>query len=135
MSVNSRSLKAFQNKVRKFALTLPADRIAQFQRRLALDALGRLIEKTPVDLGRAAGGWVISTGQASTFRPGPDEIISPEAALAKGRGALISLLPFDIVFITNNVEYIEALERGHSQRQAPHGMLSSTITELSGIFV
>jgi len=38
-----------------------------------------------------------------------------------------------IVVLTNNVEYIDILEEGGSQ-QAPEGMMSITIEELSQMF-
>ena len=134
MTVNQRSLRAFQNKVQKFAATLPAEKLTIFHRRLALEALGRLVAKTPVDTGRARGGWIVSTGEPSLWMPGEEEVVPPEVVQAKGEKALGSLLPFDIVFVSNNVEYIEALERGHS-KQAPHGMLAETVAELSVLFL
>lgn len=133
MTVNSRSLKIFQNKVQRFAKELPATKLTLFHRRLALDALGRLVDKTPVDTGRARGAWIVTTGKPSTWKPREDEFIQPEVVQAKGAKALDVLLPFDVVYITNNVEYIEVLERGHS-RQAPQGMLAGTIAELSASF-
>ena len=134
MTLNQQSLKKFQNRVRKFAKNLPAEKVALFQRRLALEGLARLIDKTPVDTGRARGAWIVTVGQPSMFKPGPGVVISAEQAQSRGAKALGPLSSFDIVYITNNVEYIEKLERGTST-QAPHGMLSSTVAELSALFI
>jgi len=41
--------------------------------------------------------------------------------------------PYTVHYITNNVPYIQALEDGHS-RQAPQGMLKTTLIEFKGIF-
>jgi hypothetical protein len=36
-------------------------------------------------------------------------------------------------YIQNSVPYIEALEEGHSGRQAPHGMVGLTVAKYQGM--
>ena len=47
----------------------------------------------------------------------------------KGLAALKKLKPYKVVFISNNVDYIEFLEEG-SSKQAPNGMVAVTVEEL-----
>jgi len=47
--------------------------------------------------------------------------------------ALAGLPAYQVVWISNNVDYIEELEHGHSW-QAPHGMLAVTVAELRELF-
>ena len=63
--------------------------------------------RTPIDTGQARRGWA-----------------APEMTESGDRLE---------VFITNEVEYIVALEFGHSQ-QAPTGMLRNSMREIAGSF-
>ena len=56
-----------------------------------------------------------------------------QEVITEAVGVLRSLPPFEMVWISNNVDYIEFLEHGSSQ-QAPEGMLAVTIEELRMIF-
>jgi hypothetical protein len=95
-----------------------------------MTGLGSLVDRTPVDTGRAKGGWQVGGGE----RP-PDSLtkehVDPDGAATKATGqAIIAAIPaFMPVFISNYVEYITALEDGHSQ-QAPNGMMAATLNQL-----
>jgi hypothetical protein len=99
-------------------------------RKFALEALSRLVMKTPVRTGCARGNWNVSIGEPDASYdldktdPQGDSTISEglsvvEQALATGPS----------IFITNNLPYIMALEYGWS-KQAPAGMLRVTVQEL-----
>jgi hypothetical protein len=84
---------------------------------------------TPFDTGRARGGWILTIGTPSAetntpLDPSGAGAISQAAGAVRGfqagRGVLGS------IFITNNVEYILPLERGHSA-QAPAGMVAQAV--------
>jgi hypothetical protein len=139
------NLKEFNKSLERFAKrTVPAQ-LVLFQRKIALDVLKGVVLKTPVDTGRARGGWQVGINQAPEGEPGRKgsgaEAEATEgnvgaagsAAIAAGMGELASVPPFAVVWITNNVSYIVYLEHGSSD-QAPQGMISGTLAEIMGTF-
>ena len=102
------------------------------QKKVVLEALRRLVEKTPVDTGRARGNWQVTIASPAE---GQVEVTDSDGAatLVKGLASLIGLPNFQIVWISNNVDYIEKLEHGGS-KQAPEGMLAITFEELRNMF-
>jgi hypothetical protein len=100
-----------------------------FYRKLGFELFRAVILKTPVDTGRARGGWDVQFGGPSSFVPPP----IPRRLSVKGakRGArqsferIVQAAPLAGVkaatdlaeigknmHLTNNVEYIEVLEGG-----------------------
>ena len=106
--------------------------VNKVQRKVGLDALRRLIEKTPVDTGRAKGNWQVGINQRPQGALEAEDK-SGSATFAKGAAAIATSHPFCEIHLTNNVQYILALENGHSQ-QAARGMLSVTLEELMEVF-
>jgi Tfp pilus assembly protein FimT len=123
----NRSLQKFQREISEYARKVP-DKITELQKKLVLEALRRIVLSTPVDTGRARGNWQVTLGTPAegkletTDQNGSDTI-------QKGVAVLDGLPPFQCVWISNNLEYIEFLEDGSSQ-QAPHGMVRLTVTQL-----
>lgn len=118
--------------------------IATVVRKIAVEAFNSLTNLTPVDTGRARAGWAMAIGQPSDFLP-PDVAPADRKSRRKKKGVK-PLKPifekpdpdYDVLaavdgkqplFITNSVEYIEALENGHSA-QAPAGMVRITVAAL-----
>ncbi len=90
-------------------------------RKIALDAHDRVTEKTPVDTGRARGNWNMGAGKIDrSVDEGATQAQQP--SLQKGEGE-------KPIYITNNLPYINALEKG-SSAQAPSGMVAVTMSEL-----
>src|SRR5690606_23664498 len=114
--------------------------------------------RTPVDSGRARGNWQVTIGTpASGVVPVSDK--QGGQTIAKGTETINAIPPFDVVWITNNMPYIEVLEYGlfnppdpgpskdprpdrkgrvlvkdgYSQ-QAPQGMVGVTLAELRTMF-
>jgi len=88
----------------------------------------KLIRTTPHDTGRARAQWNVSVGA-------PDTSVTEETdyegdqTIAKGQATIAAatqLAPGAAIYITNGLDYIEALDSGHSQ-QAPAGMVSRAI--------
>jgi hypothetical protein len=142
----------FKNK-KKFDLAIddfienviPADQL-KLQKKIAIDLLTRIIDKTPVGNpsfwkesslpappgyvgGRARANW-----QISTFAPGNSDLdaIDPVggATVGLGVGKLVSAKAGGTIWIFNNVRYIKRLEMGHSHRQAPLGMVAVSLAEI-----
>jgi len=108
-------------------------------RRAALEVYDRVTARTPVDTGRARGNWNMgvgspdlgedksfgkSTGSHIGLSTPPTSPKAKKVTLRKGQGK-------DILFITNNLPYIEVLENG-SSTQAPNGMVAVTLAEVEG---
>lgn len=103
-------------------------------RKLVLDVTADLIEQTPVDTGWARANWVPTIGRSHDTPVGDRERVDRSV---QGQGiATIATQPLlgSVIFITNNVPYIEALNEGHSP-QAPAGyvedILNSRVDEFN----
>jgi len=95
-------------------------------RRFIVGADQAIVSRTPVDTGRARGGWIMSFG---SFRPTPSTSTgrpntSRGNAWTVGKGN---------VFIHNSVEYIVFLDEGSSP-QAPQGILDPAVASVAGRF-
>lgn len=95
-------------------------------RKAALKADQEVVQRTPVDTGRARSNWLPSLRV-------PVEVCSLEIA-KDGNPALVKAArvigKFKIdarsIYLTNNVVYIGRLENGYSQ-QAPNGMVKQSV--------
>lgn len=136
--------------LREFVATLDrfkaksAEAVSVIQRKLAFDATRRLVKRTPVgnpDLwastppegyvgGHARRNWQVTVGAPAEGEVAGEDPTGVEASAA-ARPALAILPPYQQVWISNNVPYIERLEHGHST-QAPDGMLRLTFMEIVG---
>ena len=96
------------------------------KRTVGLQVLTGVVNKTPVDTGRARGGWQVDNASPE---------IDQNGAMTISKGAFaINKTPFSAnVIISNNVDYILFLEDGSSQ-QAPQGMVKRTLDEVGAQF-
>lgn len=129
--MDDKSLKEFNLEIDEFVKNIPKEAIA-FQKKIVLEALRKLVMRTPVDTGRAKGNWQVSIGDPLI---GKLETLDKEGqeTVAKGLAAIADLPPYQVVWISNNLDYIELLEDGRS-KQAPNGMLKLTVAELRQMF-
>ena len=136
--IKNADLRRFNRELQEFGKKLVPEELTKLVKAIAFEAFARIVFKTPVDTGRARGNWQISIGQ-----PIFDEIELDQAqdiALSdignegvRAAQVLQNLNPFEVVWISNNVPYIEFLEEG-SSRQAPQGMVAETFSELIQLF-
>lgn len=85
-------------------------------RAIAIEGLGRLIQKTPVDTGHARAGWQVSIDTPDDSAPPPDAVDkSGRQSLTRGQRAIKQTRGFPHIFISNNVEYIEVLDEGRRE--------------------
>ena len=107
------------------------DGLLAFLAQLA-DCYGRLVQRTPVDTGRARAGWHIE-GEPSEWKPAPGEYekAKTEAAAIISQEVikLEDLSKADVIYIMNNVEYILPLEAGWSRQSS--GFWALFLSELS----
>ena len=101
-------------------------------RLIALEALRRIVLKTPVDTGAARGSWRLNIGEA----PEPDDPNtqkSPWTIIIEANSLLRTLKRGKTVWISSSLDYILFLEDGSSE-QAPQGMIAVTLEELKTVF-
>lgn len=108
------------------------DKMRTIIRAISLDALSRIIFKTPVLTGRARGNWQVAIAEVdedqileTSDKSGIGTIQNGAAFLAEYKNAT----GFPVIVIYNNLPYINRLENGWSDR-APNGMVAVTLTEL-----
>lgn len=92
-------------------------------RKVALDVLNQLGEKSPVDTGRFRGNWMLAINApdlSNDAAPGRD-------ANAAGAAAVTAYRLGGKIYITNNLPYAFRLEYGWSRTQAPNGMVRITV--------
>ena len=97
--------------------------------KITLDLTANLIETTPVDVGWARANWVPSIGSpvVKDLSEAERNVQSAAAEQSAGTASVLGyLLRRGRVFISNNVEYILALNDGHSA-QAPPGFVQRAI--------
>ena len=122
---------AFTLALQQFAAKAEANADAAV-RGIVLEVQSRLILRSPVDTGRFRGNWRYSVGQpaegtvetggtSESPAPPPD---APALVPGEGMGR--------VHFLTNNLPYAMALERGHST-QAPQGLVALTVMEFAPI--
>jgi len=138
--------KAFEIALDEFVETTVPDLHLKLQKKIAIDLLSRIIDKTPVGNpdfwkesslpappgyvgGRARANW-----QISTTTPGSSDIDATdkggEATEAAGLVKVGSAKAGGTIWIFNNVRYIKRLEDGWSHRQAPLGMVAVSLAEI-----
>ena len=126
------AVSRFNAELRNFAKQVAPQELRDVKRKIGMKALYRLILKTPVDTGRARANWQVTLNVDSNMSlERTDKSGGP--TLVAGEATLSNVKAHDVIYITNNVAYIEVLENGHS-KQAPAGMLAVTVEELRGLF-
>lgn len=120
---------SFEKQLRAFAKGAQA-KIDKTVKGATVTLAANIITETPVDTGAARGNWQTSVGQPKTdVIDRPDQ--SGEQAI---REAAVNTpdKAGDVVFIANNLPYINMLEHGHSE-QAPAGMARVNIARWPAI--
>lgn len=82
-----------------------------------------IITATPIDTGRARGGWVPSIDKIKIEETNPDKTGARTVARVKLEAEKAS---GSIFYLINNVYYIAYLEHG-SSGQAPQGMIKTNV--------
>ena len=80
---------------------------------------------TPVDEGRARGGWVVGINNPPTAS-GERLDVSGAKAISSGKAVLATRRTEQTIYISNNVEYIGFLNDG-SSAQAPANFVSTAV--------
>jgi hypothetical protein len=107
-------------------------RVSLITRKVALEALRRVVQKSPVDTGRFRGNWNVAVGAPNTAATAA---LDPSGGqvLASGTAQIGSATGLAPIFVTNSLPYAQKLEEGSSQ-QAPAGIVSVTAAEIRTAF-
>lgn len=152
------NLASFNRQLANFSQKLVPAQAVLLHKKVVLEALNRVVLKTPVDLGQARGEWQVTVGSPAAGKTGKTDPTGQNAILG-GLTAVAGLSPYQVVWLTNNSDHIEVLENGgfipkdpgpskdpRSGRtgrilvkggfsiQAPKGMVNETFRELLQIF-
>jgi hypothetical protein len=99
-------------------------------RKATIELFSSVVKGTPVDTGRARGNWQCTIGnRASTATEHTDK--SGSGSISE----IVATVPAksgSVVWLTNNVPYIQKLEYGSSQ-QAPAGMVRINIQRFGSL--
>lgn len=152
------NVEAFSKQLAEENDGLTEAEVIRLQKLIVIDVLKRIVEKTPVDKGVARANWQISIG-VRKGRSLKRKDVDGSDTIVRGLQTLTGLPPFEIVFIQNNLDYIDVLEDGkfapanpgpssdkrrdrHGKIlvehgfsvQSPQGMVSITLVEVQGIY-
>ncbi len=138
-----RNGKELERALKEWTEAAHEDCLLAFLERLA-DCYSRLVERTPVDTGRARAGWHIEGGlnewapakqnYPRTKREKPLSKLPPltskeREAVSSEIAKLQDLSKADVIYIMNNVEYMLPLEAGYSRQSS--GFWALFMKELS----
>jgi hypothetical protein len=110
----------------------------QVLRKVVFDITREIAQKTPVDTGHARSNWfwgvqVVSDEDATLSKSGAPSLARAESFASTVRSG-------GVVYLTNNLPYIMALEFGagpnpfgHGSQQAPAGMVRITVARWQSI--
>lgn len=113
---------SFERDIKKFTDKVGL-KLSQVIEVVSIELYNRITDKTPVDTGRARANWNISAttkNQSVTDETKRQSVISL-SGLKEGQD--------NVVWITNNLEYVFSLEKG-SSTQAPNGMVDISLQEV-----
>lgn len=112
---------AWKNKPSNFALDVEKTG-SDVVRKISAEMFQQVIVKSPVDTGAFRGNHRISINSPD----GEYDLNHVDkvggATQQEGSQKLLQIKLGDLVYIQNNLPYALALEQGHSQGQAPHGV-------------
>jgi hypothetical protein len=123
-----KEIARFTKAFRKKSMDLSEKAMRRMVQVFALEMLRGVVLLTPVDTGRARGAWTVTIAFPSETIPskGSGDKIGG-LTINRGRKVINRYRLSEILWLTNNVPYIVALEGGHSRKQAPRGMLALTV--------
>jgi len=100
-------------------------------RKVAVEMLDRIVDRTPVDTGRARANWQTTIGNAA-FSPVDKTDKTGGSAKSAGAAVIASMNLGATVWLSNALPYTTRLEYGSSQ-QSPAGMVRVTVAEFQGL--
>lgn len=123
---NEQTAREFGEFVRSKIAQMSAEKASIVQRKLALTFVAQVLPATPVDKGRARGGWQLEVGRTPRFvdrlDPGGNiGLADANNILGSYQQGIQAGRDPEIVWIGNNVPYIEVLDSGLKVRKSGRG--------------
>lgn len=133
----SSNINDFDKDLRVFATVKVPDDHSNMVKKVAMQALSGVVNKTPVDTGRARSNWMTAVNSVPSDTIELSANLSREQAAAESLNRGVAVIneakPFSSISIANNLPYIGVLEYGGSN-QAPEGMVRKTLAEIETAF-
>jgi hypothetical protein len=123
-----RDIKGFDIALQEYGDKRIPDLAMKQVRAIALEAAAGVILSTPVREGRARGNWQVTEGEPAEGVV-DDLDKAGTTTLARAAAVIQRAARYPIIWLHNGLPYIRRLEDGWS-RQAPHGMVSTTLARL-----
>lgn len=98
-------------------------------RTIAIQLLNEVTMRMPVDTGRARANTIVSIG-SPVYQVLDRYDKAGGNTIMEGVTRLTGLEPYTVVYLQNNLPYIEKLEDGHS-KQAPIGMFGAAFSSVA----
>lgn len=98
-------------------------------RTIAIQLLNEVTMRMPVDTGRARANTIVSIG-SPVYQVLDSYDKAGGATIAEGASRLSGLEPYTVVYLQNNLPYIERLEDGYSKK-APVGMFGAAFNSVA----
>ena len=111
------SLKVFANRINRLADKVEKNTASLIQD-VGYSVLSRVVYDTPVDTGRARANWLVNLGSSNSHSTTQKDL-NGHSTIAKGSDTIGRYKYGEVVYITNNVDYIVKLDNGWSQRWQP----------------
>lgn len=119
----------FADDIAKFAAKANAN-METIMKRVAFELFRNIVNRTPVDTGRARANWQLGIDKmpTSVVDGNYDDMAGMYQSFVRAKSAIFQVNGVKSIFIINNLEYIIPLEYGTS-KQAPQGMVRITVAE------
>ena len=98
-------------------------------RTIAIQLLNEVTMRMPVDTGRARANTIVSIG-SPVYQVLDKYDKTGGNTIMEGTSRLSGLEPYTVVYLQNNLPYIERLEDGYS-KQAPIGMFGAAFNSVA----
>jgi len=114
----------FAIELSRFAEEVKAEHV-RLMKKVTLELLGRVTQKSPVDTGRFRANWMV--GINATDYTTTESTVND--TIERGMATLTPLAFGEAIHVSNNLPYANKLEHGYSG-QAPEGILSVSVEEI-----
>lgn len=125
------SLRDLSRKLDRLAKTIPVN-VRRNLKQTVLVIDQALVVSTPVDTGRARSNWIVGSGPSTAaidaYFPGVDGATAQanvDAAIKQAQ-AFLDSNDISVIYISNNLDYIQYLNEG-SSAQAPAGFIEAAV--------
>lgn len=115
---------SWKNKPTDFIKVIESDLVKQ-QKEIVADVIQGVVLQSPVDTGAFRANHRVSVGSVDQSANESEKDKSGTGTIANGLQNLVTLRPFQTVYISNSLPYALRLENGWSN-QAPVGVYKTT---------